>query len=86
MKAAGRKQTAENAEQRQPKRLSAREGLMHVLQVAWQLTVAALCPYALLPRAVVVAARAARIEVRNKQQKSFVVRAGLSAVDEVVRG
>ena len=43
-------------------------------------------PYALLPRAVVVAARAARIEVRNKQQKSFVVRAGLSAVDEVVRG
>jgi hypothetical protein len=69
---------------------------MHVLQVAWQLTVAALCPYAPHPKAVVVAARAARIEVRNNQtaeqpggkgqQKSFVVRAGLSAVDEVVRG
>ncbi len=34
LKAAGRKQTAENAEQGQPKRVIAREGLMYVLQVA----------------------------------------------------
>ena len=76
MKAAGRKQTAENAEQRQPKRVIAREGLMHVLLVAWQLTVAAVYPYAPHPKAVVIAARAARIEVRNKQQSNPVARGG----------
>jgi hypothetical protein len=45
-----------------------------VLQVAWQLTVAALCHYAQHPRAFVVAARAARIAVRNKQQSNTVRR------------
>jgi hypothetical protein len=66
-----------------------------VLQVAWQLTVAAVCLYAPHPRAVGVAAHAARIAVRNKQQSNtmrrgsrrcHVVRAGKTAADEVVRG
>ena len=63
-------QTAGNAEQRQPKRVIARESLMYVLQVAWQLTVAALCLCAPHPRAVIVAAQAACIAVRNKHQSN----------------
>ncbi len=43
-----------------------------VLQVAWQLTVAALCLYAPHSKAVVVAAHAARIAVRTQQQSSTV--------------
>jgi hypothetical protein len=45
-----------------------------VLQVAWQLTVAALRLYAPHPRAVVVAARDARFAVREKQLANTVRR------------